>query len=390
MKAVTLFFYFCLFICSMVSLFFGLQCKKKATDIALLNNEEKEQTNTKYKILSFIFLFLTFLIMFLPAMLRKDIGVDYKLYATTYENIVNGEISETTKSWLGHTFIWICQLLGFLFGNNAFIFFAIMSFITVFFMLKAICKQSSLPVVSLCLYYAFCLYLQSYNQARQCVSFSLCAWAFSFLKEKKVWKFLIVLLFACFFHNSAIVVLPLALLYKMPLNKKTIIAYVSLAVIVFAAYPLIVKLLQFTSYGERYFGELGYNVSFDKNVILNTLIRACLLTLCLLVFKPCMQKNEKNLIYYHLIILCMIVQIITIRNRIFSRITTYFFLGYIFLVPDVLSAYIEKFKNHKFLTKNVMMVAFFTACTCYFLVYYFSASGAVGCGYDIYKSIFGK
>ena len=69
---------------------------------------------------------------------------------------------------------------------------------------------------------------------------------------------------------------------------------------------------------------------------------------------------------------------LTIVVAIVARVSTYFYLSYIFLFPIILPYVARKFRlGYKSILNPIVQIGFFS----YFIVYYFSTSGAVGSGY---------
>lgn len=98
------------------------------------------------------------------------------------------------------------------------------------------------------------------------------------------------------------------------------------------------------------------------------------------------KKNSviasSNLSLFNSVVLCTLFQVCAVRFSIFGRVTTYFFVAYILLIPKVLQVFQRKFVREN---RRVVRVAFILVCFVYQMVYYFSSAGASGGGYEIYK-----
>ena len=377
MLNVSFLFYCIIGVCAVFCLNTAVRAhKRERVELNFIRREDYRETKA-------FFVVLSFLVLFLPAALREGIGRDYDTYAQAYINIVNNNIPEITVEWLGEPFIVVCKIVAIFFGENYYLFFGLISFCTLFLFYKAIWKQSNMPAVSLFIYMASCLYFQTYNQARQGLAFAICAYALYFLRKKKNFKFLIAVLIATLIHKSAAVLFPLIFVYNKPFNHRTIFLYSGLTVFVIIGFPIILKIISQTSYGKIYLDWEEYDTSFELTAILNLIIRIAFSVISFFCYKDLMKTDKSLVVYFHMSIVCTILQIATLQNQLFARVTTYYFLGYIFLFPQILCSLKKRFKEKDFIT-----VIFFVCFIIYFLIYYFSSQGAIGSGYEIYKSIF--
>lgn len=361
--SLTLFFYTAVFIIS-ISLF----------KVGIVNKEKRRTY--------IVFIFLSFFsLLFVNIFRASSVGTDYLSVGQNYTNIVNYG-STSSYEWFGFGLEILCVVIGKIFGSSPFVFYTFLGFVTMFFLYKFLlsdcCKY---PTLSLFIFIAFCLYLQSFNQARQIAALSIVLYSGRHIKSKNFLKYLFTIMLASIFHVSSLIFIPLYFLKDIKINKRTCMLYFVLMIISYFSTSLIIKIISYTKY-SIYFTTI-YNRAYVSSTILNLFVRLFLLFFCYL-FKE--KSDDKYLNFcYHMIFICTFFQILTLRFYFLGRLTTYFYSFYIILLPSAYDNFLKKF-DYKM--KNILAIIFCLVMIVYFVVYYNSASGAVGSGYDMYKFIF--
>ena len=102
----------------------------------------------------------------------------------------------------------------------------------------------------------------------------------------------------------------------------------------------------------------------------------------MLVYKETVTRANYTKYLYNAAWICTITQIFTLQSYVFGRVTTYFFVPYIILLPEVLKTYEKIFGKYGLFAK----ILFFISFAIYHYVYYM-LGGATGSGYDEYNFI---
>ena len=168
------------------------------------------------------------------------------------------------------------------------------------------------------------------------------------------------------------------------MNKTNILLYTAICICGYIGFAFITKIVGYTNYGITYLQWSKYNVSFTNSSILNLGVRMIMLIVSLAFSKETIKRNPRNLVLYNSVIICTILQVLTLKSYLFGRITTYFFGAYIFLIPEIMETAKNKMKRKSYITTQI---AVFIILVAYHFVYYFSSSGASGSGYDYYKML---
>lgn len=332
----------------------------------------------------FISLVISFLPLFLLIALRDHVGADYDEYAKSFMRVANGviNIDEIYYKGIGYTYFEI--FLSMFIGSNYYIFYAICAFLSILFLFISLIKGSTNPCLSLFIYFCFCLYLGLMNQFRQGLAITLVMLAIYYLLVNNKTRFIIFVLSASFIHPSAIVSLILLFLYNIKLNRIMLLFYFIACLLALFYFPLFAKMLLFTSYGKTYLNWNLYIQSYKLSCLLNLAVRLFFLITMLMIKKEVVTKYPRSILLYHMILINIVIQCASVNFYILARLSTYFFISYVFLFPLAIPFIAKKIKvRYNSLFKIIVYFLFFA----YFLIYYYSGSGALGGGYLFYKSI---
>lgn len=348
-------------------------------EVFALCNFEIAVKNKKNKVISYIFLSIAMLpLLFLIILRDTNVGTDFLRYIELYLRVDNDNVTSTDQAWVGNIFLNIMKAFTFFFGRNYRIFFGVIGFFTLFFLFKSIFEESDKPTLSLFIFFSFCLYYQCFNQFRQMLAISLILYAYKFYKSKNLKAYIIIVLCATVMHTSAIIMLPFYWIGDRDINKKNIMLYILFGIFVLFGYNIIEVILEKTAYGKIYMKYDMYNMSFSISSIINLCVRIVMLISCLLFYKKLINRDSDNKFLYNMAFFCTIFQILTLKSYVFGRLTTYFFVYYIFLIPKVLNQF--KGKN-----KVIVLLILILGFSAYQYIYYISDNGAISGGYNEYK-----
>lgn len=362
----TILFYTIIFLYAILNLYISIKLREK-----------------KNKLYHFFLFFSYFPLWFILVFRNSSVGTDYVSVGENYTRIVNN-IYMRNYNWFGIGLNVFCKVIGSIFGSNPFIFYFFIGTLTIIFLYKFLLNNCEYPTMSLFLFFVFGIYLQTFNQSRQMLAVIIVLYASRYIKEKSFIKYLIYVVFAYIFHESAIIFIPCYLLSKYKEKKQFLKIYLIAILIVFFGTSIFDKVISITKYSIYFSSQ--YNISNIKTTYLNLCVRVLFMCFCLLFYK----KNNKDRMYnycYHMIIICTLLQCITVKYYFVGRLTTYFFAFYIILLPKCIDELLKKYK------KETRVVLLFTiiACMCYyFYVYYNAPSGALNSGYANYSFVWNK
>ena len=269
---------------------------------------------------------------------QYDVGTDYRSYLHMYESI-------RRMTWKGMTnyFYWkepiyciYTKIMAIIFKENFIPYFFGMSLINVFFVMKAIYDRKEGIFWSTYIYISMGLFYISMNQMRQMIAASIILYSVKYIENKNWKKYLFWILVAAGIHNTSLIMLPCYFLRDLKLRsrKKAISILIFICISIYFFSPLIIdNFLSLTSYGWML---SKYAEGSQSNMIINLLYRGTLLVGCIFYIKPVLNKDKKYEVLYWLSIMGIVFQIISVYSPSVSRVSTYFYAVFIFLIPKVL------------------------------------------------------
>lgn len=344
------------------------------------------QASKKYKNKGYnsFFILVGGVLFFVIAFRALDVGTDYRTYHDAMIRVAENKELDYDYSWLSYGFrmlIKMVALLGFPSEIVAYLVSALMAGGTIYFFLRAIKELSVNPTMSLFIFFCFCYFFQAMNQFRQMFAIAVVFYAYKYINVS-FQKYVVLILVAGCIHSSALIMIPVYFVVKIKLTKKVVGIYFISMLLIGGLWEFIKKLIEFTPY-YYYLGWEEYDTSLKNSTLMNLFVRIILVCFCLLLKKRVTKCSEKNEVLYHLVLICTMLQVVSVYISMFSRITTYFYCFYILLLPEVFSAIKNRFvvSNRQYISIGICFVLLL-----YQLVYFNAQS--VESGYSIYKFLF--
>lgn len=299
-----------------------------------------------------------FIIMFILLSLRDikcgtDLG-NYNYYfkvnsLMTFEELIkfhgiNGEI-------LYHLLNKIIYLV----TDNFQVFLTIIAAICLVPIAKLYKKESKNPILTIALFLTVAPFNMFFSGLRQSIAMAIVIIAFKFIKEKKLFPYIIMIIVATGFHQSAFIMLLLYPLYHAKITKKWLIVIVPLMIMIFIFKNQIFStiILLSSRYAERY------------NVITSTGAYTILILLilfdiyCFVVTDK--DKETKEFIGLRNFLLCSTcIQFFASINFVAMRINYYILLFIPILIPMVYDNSSIKYRKIAKLATTVMCIFFIT------------------------------
>lgn len=323
-------------------------------------------------------LFLTgiFVILFLCAALRFDIGNDYRQYTqTAHEAYVGGYV--VTEAGFNQLVKLVYTLLG---GEYYEAVFAIFSAVTIYIFLKAIYRQSVNFSQSFFLFMTLGLYFQTYNTMRYYLALAIALYAMSYVLHRDYIKFVFWILIAALFHKSVLLVIPVYWAASFEWKRWHIVSGLLLSVLCFMGRSFVLKaaLILYPSYKDTVYLEAGGSIS--------SVLRIVLVLMLYFWFARYMgeslgkQDYYKELRFYvQLNLLAFLSCTLFSFLPVVTRIAYYFSVTQLFMIPLILHAIGDKKVRQR------VTVLVFWVCIIYFGVFLLQAHQA-GVGLLPYRS----
>lgn len=285
------------------------------------------------------FLIICTIQMSLIAGLRYEVGADYGSYDNIFGQIASGNASKVGAE-VGYKMLNV--LVAWL-GGNYNTLNIVVAFLTFGFLAWAVSRSSKDIFYSIYLYIALFFFYFAMNQTRQQLAIAIGIFALTFLEKDDIKWFVFWIVIAALFHTSILVFLVLIVLKNIKIGKRVFTVYAAGTVGMWGMMEIINIFLKYTRYAI-YFNLSYYRAEITVSMIVNSAVRVVLLLLVLWRERYVEESSKKN-IWYHMALICTMLQILTMNNPLFGRITTNFFIVYIFLIPEIIQTLRRRYRK---------------------------------------------
>lgn len=316
-------------------------------------------SHCKNKYLAFCLKLLSFLIVFLPAAFRYNIGTDYKNYVEIFSNISNNIHDSTEFGWqlLNKICIFLNLQVQYL--------FIISSFITYYLIVKTVKRDT---IIILLIYYIY-LYSASYNIIRNCLGLSFVWYGYYLIVNNKTKQGLLCSIISGLFHSSCLLYIPIFLLsFWWTPKKKTVIVFflvffflyrfVNIAELIFSL-PIL-KSYRWSAY--LFSDKLSAKTSIGLGVYIRHFF---LLFIYLLCDEKKLSKKEFSILSWMFLGLSL-ADFLSCQIIIFYRVQIVMYLAYILMFKAIKMSNIGEINIYKYLGRYV--------CYLYVLIFVFYLS----------------
>lgn len=230
-------------------------------------------------------------------------------------------------------------------------------------------KYARLFELSVFVYIASGAYVISMNGIRQFMAAAFVFAATKFILNGNAGKFLVVVLFASFFHQSALIMLPIYFFVRREAWTRMTFALLAIAIGIVYGFnefqDILFSSLQNTQYAEyKTFNEGGANM-------LRVLFYAAPLFLAYLGREKLRKLYPKFDVIVNLSLIGVVLMLIATQNWIFARLAIYFTLYQIILLAWIVKAFREK--DQKLVYLGILLI--------YFVFFYYENAVTLGIEY---------
>ncbi len=301
-----------------------------------------QKKQTKKMVVIFI---IGFIILF-QGLRSFDVGRDLQNYMRNYYSLESFSIIDLFKY---NDSEYLYFLVGKFF-NFLNLDFRIMLFFTSFMTYGLLgimsYKYSKNPVMSIFIFITLGLFVFSLSGLRQSIAIGISLIAFHYIKNKKFIKYLILIIIAALFHESAIFTLPIYFLYNAKKRSNLQLASIPIFIIVF------IFRQEITTYITHLYNP-------DHNIIETGARNMMLLFIIIYIASMYVTKITDNDFVYRLqriLFAAILVQMMATYSQTVSRLGYYYYSYLILLIPELIS--LIKEKEYKFALQSAFIVVF--------------------------------
>lgn len=277
------------------------------------------------------YLVITFIPLFLVSGWRADnVGTDtynYLLGFRSIRDVSPSSMFEIVRWEYGYVLL---NKVSSILSNNEQIILVSTSFLVLSGVMYFIYINSENIVFSVFLYISLYLYLFSFNGIRQAIAMSILVMGFHLIMERKFFRYLIVVLMATLFHETAILMLSLYFIYYFKFNMKNVLVVSFIFVLSFISIELIISyILSFT----RSLSYIDTTAIVERSGILFPLINFSIFVFMLYIKITNHIKDPILDLFLFIAILGFFGSLLSIKVYKLLRLNYYFMIYYIVSIP---------------------------------------------------------
>lgn len=307
-------------------------------------------------------LFLFFVLYFFAAFRAETVGGDLEHYIPHFREICSvinfSDIFDLRSSNYEPGYTILCWLISRI-SNSVFVFLAITSFISLVGPFSLAKRYSVWPCVSILIYIMLGFYTNTYNNVRQSIAISIIFCSIPYLLSKKTIKFLLFVALAGSMHTSALVFVLAYLIRYIPISFKSFTVSLAAGYAVSTVSGIVIVQYLGSLFLSKYEELLGEGHGKTLMIIY------IFITMCALFVykkKQIIRNEEHTTLFIRFILAATIIQMFAIYFSSIVRLTYYFYIPIIVLLPNLLRT-----------IRNVTTRRIVCVCIFFVLLYYMAA-----------------
>ncbi|HHW37917.1 MAG TPA: EpsG family protein [Bacillales bacterium] len=301
--------------------------------------------------------FLVILSFVIVSGLRRNIGDTY-FYKHIYES------NEFTWDYIfahGDIGFGILQKILKLFTDDSQVLIFITALITNVLIIVILYKYSRLPELSMYVFITSGMQIVSMNGIRQFLAASILFTAIKYLIEGNWIKYSLIVLFASFFHQSAIIMIPVYFIVRRKAWTGATLMMLLLSVFFTFGFDKFSQIL-FGAMGDSHYSVYQGSTEGGAN-ILRVAVYAAPVILAYIGRERLREIFPQGDFIVNMSLLAVVFMIISTQNWIFARFTIYFGLYQLILISWIPKLFTEKFQR----------LVYYAIIICYFIYFYYDS-----------------
>lgn len=297
------------------------------------------------------------IVLFMLSLRGEKVGSDTPVYLYHFEKISRFSIEQIFEQYENEYGYYLLNKAISFFTKNNQIFLAIIAIICVAPVAHLYAKNSENAMLTIAIFIISSNFPILFSGLRQSIALAVVAISYKYIKEKKLWKFLLLILLAFFFHKSALVALLLYPMYHMKITKPKLFVFIPIIATVFVFNkPIFEFMIQFL-------GEYGENYSAKETGAYAMIVLFALFVL-LAYIAPDESKMDKETIgLRNIMVLALTMQTFALASPVAMRMNYYNIMLVPLLLPKIINrCHDRNRKTYQFIELGLIV---------FFILYYF-------------------
>lgn len=308
-----------------------------------------------------------FIILFIILILRSEsTGIDLENYKYYFNLIAESGWNRIFSFNLEPGYVLLNKLTSVIFNDFRF-FMIIVAAITVFPMMSIYRKNTRNAGIEIVIFINMSTFIMMFSGLRQAIAISLGLVALSYAQERKLVKFILIILFAMTFHLSAFMLFFIYPIYHHKLRKQSLWIIVPAIVLIFIFNRQIFTLLTMLLPSAYSDATLSFSNAFTMIILLVIFVAYSFI----IPDEGSLDKTGKGL--RNLLLFSLVLQLFAPVHNTAMRMNYYYLVFIPLLLPRVMESRKDRWANITELSKFVILLFF----TVYFFYYAYTSTGSL-------------
>lgn len=302
-----------------------------------------------------IALFLYSIVLFFFYFLKDlSVGADY----IAYVNFFLYELPEDFSFLIDPDYygfekgFTLLNLLISLFNRDIIFFNFIFAILLTVLPIYFVYKYSSYFWISIFLFFSLGIYTNSFSLIRQTLAVYICWLSIPYIVERKILKFMLIVLLAFSIHKTALIFIPLYFVYRYKLDFKYVITMFAFTAVIFVLISPLMQMLTF-------YLQLNDYTDLDVSGGFTFLLFLVLIFIISYIFIDT-NNNDYIKLFMHMLFLGLLMQILATRFNIITRLIDYYKISLLIVIPHIINNFAwGKYRALIIFISIILFTAFF-------------------------------
>ena len=306
----------------------------------ILHMDDRNKRSERTRLKRTIFMVLCFAQCFFIVAVRKRVGWDYWMYSQGFIDIYHAPFSDFGYLGWEKGYILLNKLVA-AFTSHGHMLFAAAAFLSLIGPFYMIWKYSKNEFLSVFLYLNLSFLYMDMNYMRQSIALSIICFSYPFIRDKKFWRFLLIVIAAAFFHKSALYMIPVYFVLLLKADWKAFVLYMSgLAAGLITSKWVVNFILQ--KLNSDYLGSRFIENGISWYYGIFVLVFCCGFFLMI----PFLKKKPRTVqISVHFALLTFVWQAIMLKHSLLERFSFYSLIFLLVALPECLYVFEKRYKK---------------------------------------------
>ncbi len=305
-----------------------------------------------------IYLIIIFTIITIVAAIRNvSVGIDTEQFCNAFKRIASISFEQALELRYEVGFICLCKIISYIWTNQQIL--IIVSSLLIFPIVGFFIYRNSEDVIlSSLLYILLNTYAMQMNVMRQAIALAIIIVGYElFFKTDKMIKYMLLVVIASFFHQTALIMIFLVLLKDKKYNLKIYMLTTLAGIIAFLVANKIWNLA--VSIFPSYAGYIDKGEYVSPSYLAGTIsaiVAWLVLTMGMFFERKNKEKNGNYNFLAYMMSIIFIIDMIVIKINLFVRLASYFGIFTLIWLPNTLKNDLDK--NERFLMYFLVVICF--------------------------------